>query len=63
MKDLLGWIKNKLWELKEEMTNIGPWEVRGPGGAEYDRWYKLRIKFAVMFSQEVEVISMATKNI
>lgn len=52
VEELLRWRRDELWELKEETIDIWPWEVRGPGGAEYDRWHKLKIKFAVKLSQE-----------
>lgn len=46
--------KDKLPALKEELANEFIWDLRGPRGAERDRWHKLRIRFVLLPSQGSE---------
>lgn len=50
-KDLEERRSRKSQVLKEELTDECLWDLRGPGGAEYDRWHKLKIEYALLLSQ------------
>lgn len=48
----MGVEERKLWAFKEDMVASYLWDPGGPGGPEYDRWYKLKAGCALSLSQD-----------